>query len=149
MVTGKVNNHLSAFEAVWVSKENRESGATPERYRHCKRGGGRTRRKPVIGIFPEKAVRRLVIRKVRITAKPWVVYCCPASMGHGYFWRRKSAAAVEILLLRLFVFRLPDWGSLLLHAGLPSRKTGLRVISSGGSLPTPPDFYCHLAVKIE
>ena len=85
MVTGKVNNHLSAFEAVRVSKENRESGAIPERYRHCKRGGGRTGRKPVIGIFPEKAVRQLVMRKVRITAKAWVVYCCPASMGRSYF----------------------------------------------------------------
>lgn len=39
MVTGKVNNHLSAFGIVRISKENRESGATPERYRHCKRGG--------------------------------------------------------------------------------------------------------------
>ena len=40
-------------------------------------------------------------------------------------------------------------GSLLPQAGLPSRETGLRVISSGGSLPTPPDFYCLMAVKSE
>ena len=40
-------------------------------------------------------------------------------------------------------------GSLLPRAGLPSRETGLRVISSGGSLPTPPAFYCHKAVKSE
>ena len=44
-----------------------------------------------------------------------------------------------------FVFRVLDWGPLLLQAGLPSRKAGLRVISSGGSLPTPPDFYCPMA----
>ena len=40
-------------------------------------------------------------------------------------------------------------GSLLPRAGLPSREAGLRVISSGGSLPTPPDFYCLMAVKSE
>ena len=40
-------------------------------------------------------------------------------------------------------------GSLLPRAGLPSREIGLRVISSGGSLPTPPDFYCLMAVKSE
>ena len=35
----KVNNGFSAFPAAWVGRENRESGETPERYRHCKRGG--------------------------------------------------------------------------------------------------------------
>lgn len=60
---------LSALGVGWASGENRESGVNPERYRHCERGGGRTWRKPVIGSVPEKAVRRLLRREVRITAK--------------------------------------------------------------------------------
>ena len=39
IVFPKVNNGFSASRAVRVRGENRESGATPERYRHCERGG--------------------------------------------------------------------------------------------------------------
>ena len=46
--------------ALW---ENRESCANHERYRHCKRGGVRIWRKPVIGEIPEKAMRKPVKRK--------------------------------------------------------------------------------------
>ena len=45
--------------AGWALGENRESGATPERYRHCKRGGRSMGRKPVIG-FSEKTLFRAV-----------------------------------------------------------------------------------------
>ena len=45
--------------AGWALGENRESGANPERYRHCKRGGRSMGRKPVIG-FSEKTLFRAV-----------------------------------------------------------------------------------------
>lgn len=109
MVTGKVNNHLSAFGIVRISKENRESGATPERYRHCKRGGGRTRRKPVIGIFPEKAVRQPVRCKVRITAKDGL--CTAALQVWGAVAFDAENRLRQWVHCRSFlVFRLPDWG---------------------------------------
>ena len=55
IVFPKVNNGFSASRAVRVRGENRESGANPERYRHCQRGGARRRRKPVIGLIREDA----------------------------------------------------------------------------------------------
>ena len=51
------------MEVVTAPQEDSESGENPERYRHCKRGGTRTRRKSVIGRNPEKAVRALMMRK--------------------------------------------------------------------------------------
>lgn len=39
MFTQNSENSLSAFDSVWESKENSESGVNPERYRHCERGG--------------------------------------------------------------------------------------------------------------
>lgn len=38
IIRGKVNSGFSA-RALQRSRENRESGENPERYRHCKRGG--------------------------------------------------------------------------------------------------------------
>ncbi len=43
--------------------ENRESGANPERYRHCMRGGTARGESRSLGWAPEKAVRRLRMRK--------------------------------------------------------------------------------------
>ena len=46
-----------------ASAENSESGVNPERYRHCMREGPAHDESRPLGSFPEKAVRRLVIRK--------------------------------------------------------------------------------------
>jgi len=38
MLRGKIESHLSVAPPAQGPAKNRESGANPERYRHCKRG---------------------------------------------------------------------------------------------------------------
>ena len=143
MVTGKVNNHLSASNVGQILGENRESGANPERYRHCKRGGGCTGRKPVIGEFPEKAVRRLTMRKVRITAKDGLC------VGLLQVWGQATFGAENRLRRYVdrrsfFVSQLPvQAGSPWPMSGLPSWDT-VCVVSSGGEFAHSPPFLIAL-----
>ena len=73
----------------------------------------------------------------------------PCKYGARLLLTQKIGCDSEESLSQLLFSGCRIEGSLLPRAGLPSRETGLRVISSGGSLPTPPDFYCLMAVKSE
>ena len=92
-------------------------------------------------------MRQPVRCKVRITAKDGL--CTAALQVWGAVAFGAENRLRQWVHCRSFlVFRLPDWGFPLAPSriALPGNR---RVISSGGSLPTPPDFYCLMAVKSE
>ena len=88
----KVNNGFSAACAGWAGAENRESGASPERYRHCKRGGTPHGESRSLEALSEKTVWVLWMREPGYLLRS----CFRQTLqvrGFGGFWRRNTAAA--------------------------------------------------------
>ena len=83
--------------------ENRKTGENPVRYRHCMRGGTTQGESQSLGVFPEKAVWELWMRKsgdlllVAFSSLPVV-----GSGGH--FVCRNTAVTVK-KLSQLFILR--------------------------------------------
>ena len=127
--------------AGWAWGENRESGETPERYRHCERGGPGRRRKPAIGSVPRRHCCEPRMRESGYLLRRFVYvrsckYGIAAAFGAERRLRQFSKTAAAFLILWCCVCGFP----LTIFDRLPSRE----FLRDRGGVDSPLLYYENL-----